>query len=50
VHTAIVGTANPDRWVENAKLAKRGKLPQAAFDAIRKKWFEVAKTDWIGQE
>jgi aryl-alcohol dehydrogenase-like predicted oxidoreductase len=49
VHTAIVGTANPNRWLENAKLANQGKLPQADFDAIRKKWLEIAKVDWVGQ-
>jgi aryl-alcohol dehydrogenase-like predicted oxidoreductase len=49
VHTAIVGTANPDRWLENAKFANQGNLSQAEFDAIRTKWHDVAKADWIGQ-
>jgi aryl-alcohol dehydrogenase-like predicted oxidoreductase len=49
VHTAIVGTANPDRWVENAKLADQGILPKERYEAIRTKWLDIAKTDWIGQ-
>jgi aryl-alcohol dehydrogenase-like predicted oxidoreductase len=49
VHTAIVGTANPDRWVENAKLADQGILPKERYEAIRTKWLEMAKTDWMGQ-
>ncbi|MBP1963765.1 aldo/keto reductase [Paenibacillus aceris] len=49
VHTAIVGTTNPDRWLENAKLLEQGNLSKAAFEAIRAKWLELAKDDWIGQ-
>lgn len=49
VHTAIVGTANPDRWSSNADLARRGKLPAEEFEAIRARWHAVAKPDWIGQ-
>jgi aryl-alcohol dehydrogenase-like predicted oxidoreductase len=49
VHTAIVGTANPDRWLENAKLVDKGSLPKETFDAIRSKWMEIAKADWVGQ-
>jgi aryl-alcohol dehydrogenase-like predicted oxidoreductase len=49
VHTAIVGTANPSRWLENAKLADQGPLPQEQFDAIRSRWKEIAGADWIGK-
>jgi aryl-alcohol dehydrogenase-like predicted oxidoreductase len=49
VHTAIVGTANPDRWVENAKLLGAGMLPQSAYNAIRARWKEAAGSDWTGQ-
>ncbi|MCL6446258.1 MAG: aldo/keto reductase, partial [Alicyclobacillus sp.] len=50
VHTAIVGTAKPDRYVENAAMAAEGPLPQAEYDAIRQRWREVAESDWIGLE
>jgi len=49
VHTAIVGTANPDRWAANARLLDAGPLPAKEEAAIRKRWLEVAKPDWIGQ-
>lgn len=49
VHTAIVGTANPDRWQKNAALAGRGPLPREQYDAIRARWKAVAKPEWIGQ-
>lgn len=49
VHTAIVGTANPDRWVENARLLEEGALPEELFRSIRSRWSEFAKPDWIGQ-
>jgi aryl-alcohol dehydrogenase-like predicted oxidoreductase len=49
VHTAIVGTINPDRWRQNAELLKAGPLPQAQIDAIRARWQEVAGKDWVGQ-
>lgn len=49
VHTAIVGTANPGRWLENAKMLERGNLPQEAYETIRKRWQEIAEVDWIGK-
>jgi aryl-alcohol dehydrogenase-like predicted oxidoreductase len=49
VHTAIVGTAKPERWAENAALLKRGALPAAEFDRIRARWREVADPSWEGQ-
>jgi hypothetical protein len=50
VHTAIVGTANPSRWLENAKLLEAGPLPGETYQAIRDRWQQVAKPDWIGLE
>ena len=49
VHTAIVGTKNPDRWKENARLLEAGPLDQATFQAIRERWEESAPRTWIGQ-
>lgn len=50
VHTAIVGTAKPERWEENARLLQAGNLSKDEFDAIRDRWKQVAKADWIGLE
>jgi aryl-alcohol dehydrogenase-like predicted oxidoreductase len=49
VHTAIVGTKNPKRWQENAKLITEGSLPEGDFRAIRHRWEEYAPRIWIGQ-
>ena len=49
VHTMIVGTKTPGRWQENAKLVAKGPLPAADVEAIRKRWWEAAGPDWIGQ-
>jgi aryl-alcohol dehydrogenase-like predicted oxidoreductase len=49
VHTAIVGTARPGRWAENAAGLARGPLPRHAYEAIRRRWREVAPPDWTGQ-
>jgi len=48
VTTAIVGTKTPERWRQNAELLKAGPLPAAQFEAIRKRWREVAQDDWVG--
>ncbi|WP_123040294.1 aldo/keto reductase [Cohnella candidum] len=50
VHTAIVGTANPGRWADNARLLEEGPLPSEDFEAIRRRWKNTAEPDWIGQE
>jgi len=50
VHTAIVGTAKPERIAGNADLASSGPLPEAEFDAIRERWQAIAKPHWFGQE
>jgi len=49
VHIAIVGTAKPERWQENAALLSAGPLPHAELDAIRARWREVADASWEGQ-
>lgn len=49
VHTAIVGTAKPGRFSENAVALEAGLLPKEAFDQIRARWREVAQPSWTGQ-
>jgi aryl-alcohol dehydrogenase-like predicted oxidoreductase len=49
VHTAIVGTTNPQRLQQNAKLVEAGPLTEEEFQAIRNRWEEVAPRIWIGQ-
>jgi aryl-alcohol dehydrogenase-like predicted oxidoreductase len=49
VHTAIVGTKNPQRWHENAAILDAGPLPQAQIDEIRSRWHSVAEKSWVGQ-
>jgi len=47
--TAIVGTAKPGRFSENAAALAAGPLPKESFDKIRARWREVAQADWSGQ-
>lgn len=49
VHTTVVGTTNPARFAQNAELLEAGPLPAERVEAIRKRWKEVAKPDWVGQ-
>jgi aryl-alcohol dehydrogenase-like predicted oxidoreductase len=49
VHTAIVGTTKPERWLENARVVEAGLLNEAEFAAIRDRWEEIAPATWIGQ-
>jgi len=49
VHTAIVGTTQPDRWSQNAHLLQAGPLDRNQFEAIRVRWKSVAQADWVGQ-
>jgi aryl-alcohol dehydrogenase-like predicted oxidoreductase len=49
VHTAIVGTTKPERWLENAKLVQAGLLSDADYRAVRDRWEEIAPATWIGQ-
>lgn len=49
VHTAIVGTSNPERFGQNAKLVAAGALPAETLAAIRARWKEIAEVGWVGQ-
>jgi aryl-alcohol dehydrogenase-like predicted oxidoreductase len=49
VHTAIVGTARPGRFEENARYLETGKLPAAELKTIRARWSAVADDSWVGQ-
>jgi aryl-alcohol dehydrogenase-like predicted oxidoreductase len=49
VHTAIVGTARPGRFEENARHLEAGTLAAADMKAIRARWSEVAERSWTGQ-
>jgi aryl-alcohol dehydrogenase-like predicted oxidoreductase len=49
VHTAIVGTKQPDRWPENARLLQAGPLPAAEVEAIRARWRKIAEPSWTGE-
>jgi aryl-alcohol dehydrogenase-like predicted oxidoreductase len=49
VHTAIVGSAKPGRFEENAKALAKGPLPAAEVAAIRARWSAVADRSWVGQ-
>ena len=48
VATAIVGTKNPARWAQNAKLLEAGPLSTAELETIRQHWAE-ANAGWVGQ-
>jgi aryl-alcohol dehydrogenase-like predicted oxidoreductase len=49
VHTAIVGTTKPGRFMENAAAVAAGPLPKETFDGIRARWREIAQRSWAGQ-
>ena len=49
VSSAIVGTQNPDRWLQNARLLEAGPLPADQVEAIKARWNEVSQPDWVGQ-
>jgi aryl-alcohol dehydrogenase-like predicted oxidoreductase len=49
VATALVGTKKVERWQEYRAAAEKGNLPAAEFEAIRKRWKQVAKPDWMGE-
>ena len=49
VHTAVVGTANPEHLRQNAEFAAAGALDRRQFEMIRARWTAVASPDWVGQ-
>jgi len=49
VHTAIVGTTNPQHLRQNIRHAALGPLAKEEFDAIRSQWLRISKPDWVGQ-
>jgi aryl-alcohol dehydrogenase-like predicted oxidoreductase len=49
VHIAIVGTAKPGRFFENASALEAGTLTSDLFEAIRNRWRETAASNWVGQ-
>jgi aryl-alcohol dehydrogenase-like predicted oxidoreductase len=50
VHTAIVGSARPGRWQQNAASLAAGPLAAEAFAAIRARWRARAGAEWHGEE
>ena len=49
VHTAIVGTKNPDRWIQNAAMLEAGPLAATDIESIRARWKSVTEPSWTGQ-
>ncbi len=49
VDVAIVGTANPSRWQQNAELVNQGPLSQEQYQSIRAIWEERADQHWLVQ-
>lgn len=49
VHTAIVGTARPGRFEQNAAALESGPLPKELFDQIHARWSQIAERGWEGQ-
>lgn len=49
VHLAIVGTAKPGRWQQNAQIVTKGALPANEYENIRSRWRQVATPEWVGQ-
>lgn len=47
VDTAIVGTTNPERYVQNAALIASGNLPDQEYQTIRALWEERADRHWL---
>ena len=50
VDTAIVGTAHPERYVQNADMVAVGNLSDDEYQAIRGLWEERADQHWAVQE
>jgi aryl-alcohol dehydrogenase-like predicted oxidoreductase len=50
VSTAIVGTSSPGRFAQNAASVAKGPLPAEEVEALRARWRERARVDWVGQQ
>jgi aryl-alcohol dehydrogenase-like predicted oxidoreductase len=49
IGTAIVGTKNPKRWHDNARILSEGALDPEIIGQIDEAWDKVAKDDWRGE-
>ena len=50
VHSAIVGTTNPDRWRQNSEMLEQIEFGDAEFEEIRVRWAEISEgKSWKGQ-
>lgn len=49
VATAIVGTEKPGRFAENLRLLEQTPQNDEAIAAIRARWHEAKRDDWVGQ-
>jgi hypothetical protein len=49
VSTAIVGTTDIEHFNQNIRFAEAGKLNDEEFQALRDRWKEIAKPNWVGQ-
>jgi hypothetical protein len=49
VHTAVIGTTDPEHLRINARCAETGRLDEHEFDSIRAYWRRIAESDWVGQ-
>lgn len=47
VHTALIGTTKPTRWIDNYNIAKKGKITAEEYKYIREIWEEKSEKDWI---
>lgn len=48
VDTAIVGTANPERSIENSRLVAAGPLRTELYQEIRARWEQTTDQHWLG--
>jgi aryl-alcohol dehydrogenase-like predicted oxidoreductase len=48
VSTAIVGSANPDRAIQNAQFVAAGPLRSELYQEIRARWEETTDQHWLG--
>ena len=48
VSTAIVGTTNPNRTIQNAQFVAAGPLRPELYQEIRARWEETTDQHWLG--